>query len=302
MTRVMDATPTPVPLHVQAADGYALRGRAWLTSVRCEYYGRFAAFLHGRGFDVYTYDYRGIGNSRPASLRGFEADWLHWGGLDFEAVLRAAAGASPGQPVHVVGHSAGGFLVGLAPSNALVERVFMVGAQYAYWPDYLGRRRLGMLLRWHLLMPLLTAAFGYFPGKRLGWLEDTPRGVVRDWTARHARFEDAYRGGARALDDAARADLVRRFAAMRAQILALGLDDDEYGTVAAVQRLLRYFGGSRVTHLHLSAAAAGMAPVGHFGFFHARHERSLWPLALEWLQHGRVAPPGGGQLICSPPD
>jgi hypothetical protein len=31
-------------------------------------------------------------------------------------------------------------------------------------------------------MPLLTRVFGYFPGKRLGWLEDTPAGVVHDWS------------------------------------------------------------------------------------------------------------------------
>ncbi len=32
-----------------------------------------------------------------------------------------------------------------------------------------------MLVKWHLAMPLLTMAFGYFPGKKLGWLEDTPK-------------------------------------------------------------------------------------------------------------------------------
>ena len=64
------------------------------TSVRCRYYSRFADYLFAQGFDVLTYDYRGIGESRPASLRGFKASWSDWGRLDFEAMLQLAAEAS----------------------------------------------------------------------------------------------------------------------------------------------------------------------------------------------------------------
>jgi predicted alpha/beta hydrolase len=61
------------------------------TSVRCRYYSRFADYLFAQGCDVLTYDYRGIGESRPASLRGFQASWSDWGRLDFEAMLAHAA-------------------------------------------------------------------------------------------------------------------------------------------------------------------------------------------------------------------
>ncbi len=39
------------------------------TSVRCRYYFRFATYLAMHGFDVFVYDYRGIGESRPATRR-----------------------------------------------------------------------------------------------------------------------------------------------------------------------------------------------------------------------------------------
>ncbi len=149
----------PEPFVVRAADDFPIKGFAWrharegasgrpvviinsATSVRCRYYARFAAFLHREGLDVITYDYRGIGESRPAKLRGFDAGWIDWGSLDFEAVLRHAGQAYPGQPIQVVGHSIGGFVLGLAPSNPLVRRVFTVGAQYAYWRDYAPAERL----------------------------------------------------------------------------------------------------------------------------------------------------------------
>jgi predicted alpha/beta hydrolase len=302
-----EAHGSPAALTVVADDGYVLKGCVWrhraaggparplviinpATSVRCGYYACFAGFLHANGFDVITYDYRGIGASRPPTLRGFEAGWIDWGRLDFEAVLCFAARAFPGQPLQVAAHSVGGFLIGLAASNHLISRVFTMGAQFAYWGDYARRRRLGMLLKWHVAMPALTALCGYFPGKALGWLEDTPRGVVRDWTARAPRFEDARHAGAPQFGADERARLVAGFAAMRGATLALGVTDDEFGTPAAMHRLLGYFSNSDTTCLHLSPAAFGVRRIGHFAFFHSRFEHTLWPIALEWLRHGRVLP------------
>lgn len=302
------------PFSVPAPDGYALNGFVWrhrdvstslqpvviinpATSVRCRYYSRFADFLHSHGFDVITYDYRGIGESRPPSLKGFEAGWIDWGRLDFEAVLQYTASTFPGQPIHVVAHSVGGFLIGLAASNHLVSRVFTMGAQFAYWRDYARHRRLRLLLKWHVVMPALTALLGYFPGRRLGWLEDTPHGVVRDWTARHPRFEDAYRRGSLILSAAERRELVERFAAMQGATLAVSVTDDEFGTVPAIRRLLRYYRNSPATHLHIPPESIGLGEIGHFAFFHSRFEQSLWRIPLEWLKYGRLPEDAPGRVV-----
>jgi len=304
------------PIAFSAADGYPLKGFCWrhasvdatrpvvvinaATSVRCRYYARFAAFLHAHGFDVVTYDYRGIGESRPASLRGFEAGWIDWGRLDFEAALQFVLAEFPGQPIHVAAHSVGGFLVGLAPSGHRVSRVFTMGAQYAHWPDYARAKRVAMYLKWHVFMPAVTALWGYFPGARLGWLEDTPRGVVRDWIAPHPQFEDFWRAGRHPLSETERRTLVERFAAMRGETLAVSLSDDEFGTEAAIRRLLGYFRNSPRTHLHLQPEAAGVAQVGHFAFFHSRFEHSLWQIPLAWLRHGRLPPAPAGTATSLP--
>lgn len=310
--------PSPRPITFAAADGFVLKGHCWrhasadaarpvvvvnpATSVLSRYYARFADFLFAHGFDVVSYDYRGIGESRPDRLAGFNAGWFDWGRLDFEAALQYVMARFPGQPIHVVAHSVGGFLIGLAASAPRVSRVFTMGAQYAYWRDYARARRLGLLFKWHVVMPALTAVFGYFPGRRLGWLEDTPRGVVRDWTARHPRFEDMWRGGEVALADDARRGLVEGFAAVRAETLALSLSDDEFGTVPAVRRLLAYYRNCPRTHLHLTPQAAGQAQVGHFAFFHSRFEHSLWKMPLEWLRHGRLPPHTPGEVLTLKPD
>lgn len=292
---ISERVATPEALSVPATDGYELRGFVWrhreprdaprpvviinaATSVRCRYYARFAAHLFHHGFDVITYDYRGIGESRPPILRGFRASWLDWGRLDFEGILRHAAHSFPDQPIHIVGHSVGGFVLGLAPSNHLIRRIFTVGAQFAYWRDYAPEHKWRMFLAGHVFMPIVTALLGYFPGERLGWFEDTPKGVVRDW----------WRLGSKTLSEARRNALMQPCAAVTAPILALSVTDDEYGTVAAIERLLKYFTGSSTMHLRISPEQVGANAIGHFAFFNDRFEQSLWPIAGDWLESGRV--------------
>ncbi|MBM3107523.1 alpha/beta fold hydrolase [Pseudomonas sp. P66] len=287
-----------------ASDGYSIGGFSWrhplvdsarpvviinaATSVRCSYYARFAQYLFSHGFDVMTYDYRGIGESRPASMRNFKATWTDWGVLDFEAVLQRARREFPGQPIDVVGHSFGGCAAGLAASSTQLRRLVTVGAQFAYWRDYAADSRWQLFGKWHVVMPLLTQLFGYFPGKRLGWLEDTPAGVVKDWSTLSAAYERRPSG---------KALVERPFAQFRAQTLAISLTDDPFGTVAAIERLLSYCASSSPSHLRIAPADIGEAQIGHFAFFHNRFETRLWPIALQWLQHGQLADGAPGRLL-----
>lgn len=296
------------PFKETAADGFILAGFTWrhalpdiqrpvvilnaATSVHCRHYSRFAAYLFANGFDVITYDYRGIGESRRGSIKGLNASWTDWGALDFEAMLRRAQREFPGQPIDVVGHSFGGCAAGLGESGQVIRRLVTVGAQFAYWRDYAPEQRWRMFGKWHLLMPLLTLFCGYFPGKRLGWLEDTPAGVVRDWSTPTARYERRPSG---------KAMLARTgqlpFANVRAQTLAISISDDPYGTIAAIERLLSYFSHAPKTHLRIAPQDIGEQQVGHFAFFRSAYQATLWPIALNWLQTGKLAPDTPGREV-----
>jgi predicted alpha/beta hydrolase len=294
------------PFREPAVDGYPLGGFTWrhirtdptrpvviinaATSVRCRHYSRFADYLFANGFDVITYDYRGIGESRRGSLRGFKASWSDWGSLDFEAILQRAQREFPGQPIDVVGHSFGGCAAGLGASGAVIRRLVTVGAQFAYWRDYAASGRWRMVGKWHVLMPLVTALFGYFPGKRLGWLEDTPAGVVRDWSTPTPSYET--RPSARVLGELA-------FARVTAQVLAISITDDPFGTVPAIERLLNYFDRSERTHLRIAPGDIGETQVGHFAFFRSEYEDRLWPIALAWLKQGELTPGTPGQRMAA---
>jgi predicted alpha/beta hydrolase len=135
-------------------------------------------------------------------------------------------------------------------------------------------------------MPALAAVFGYVPAKRLGWMEDTPRGIALSWARAQPRFEDGYIGRVLDAGTVSRTALPARFAGLTAPMLAIGIDDDAFGTVAAIERLVGYYAGSHVTHLRIAPADISVDAIGHFAFFHSRFTDTLWPVALYWLQHG----------------
>ncbi|HBP27873.1 alpha/beta fold hydrolase [Advenella sp. FME57] len=301
----------PQPIQIITTDGYQLQANLWrfaqinshrpvviinsATSVRCRYYDRFAQALHARGCTVLTYDYRGIGDSKYGSLRGLAAGWLDWGQADFEAVLQYVHTHFCNSPIYVVGHSIGGFLIGLAPSSHLIKRIFTMGAQYAYWRDYARRSRTSMFLQWHVVMPLLTKAFGFVPARRLGWMEDTPKGVAMDWAGMGPRFERSI-GRKYGKTVAEMSVLPARFGQVEASVLALGVSDDPFGTPAALDRVLDYYSGCERYHLRISPASIEHERIGHFAFFHSRFVDSLWPIAFDWLLE-EVIEPARGTII-----
>jgi predicted alpha/beta hydrolase len=287
------------PVTLIATDGYRLAAHHWThttlptgaivvinpaTAVKASYYHRYAQFLVTNGMSVLTYDYRGIGKSRTGSLRKSKSiSKLDWGRFDCDAALHWARSNYADVPVHVVAHSIGGLLVGLAKNNTCVGRCMTVGAQYAYWRDYERSERLSMWLRWHMLMPVLTKLFGYFPAKALGWHEDLPAAAAYEWAFRPARLEESYLKASEFGSDA-----LSHFAGMTGDILAVGMTDDPFGTQAAVDRLLAYFINSRRVHVRISPESIGEESIGHFSFFHDRFKTTLWQQSLDWLNSGNI--------------
>src|SRR5262249_10865814 len=128
-------------------------------------------------------------------------------------------------------------------------------------------------------MPLLTALFGYFPGKRLGWLEDLPAGVANEWSFRRARMELTH-------PESERSAVLARFDAVKAPILAIVMSDDEIGTLPAIRRTLGYYRNAEVTEVLRKPADLGFSEIGHFSLFHARHSDGFWTDTVRWLKDG----------------
>lgn len=243
------------------------------TGVKRSYYAKFASFLASRGFLVLTFDYRGIGGSRPARLRGFPARMRDWAELDSESALRWLLQRTPATTL--VGHSFGGQALGLMPSAPRLRAALLVGAQSAYWRHWGGLSRAGLWALWHVLIPGLTRLLGYLPGQALGGSEDLPKGVAGEWAAwgRLPRYAADGDGGA----------LGRGFAALSIPLRAYSFEDDRFAPESAVEGLLELYSSAPSEHVHLTPAELGR-PIGHWGFFRERQREPLWLDATAWLE------------------
>lgn len=275
-------------LRIRALDGFELAatlyepadgdGRAAVlinsaTAVRRRYYDAFARHLAGEGLTVVTYDYRGIGGSRPRSLSRFAAHLRQWAEEDQGGVLDWIANRLQPRRLLVVGHSVGGQIVGMAPGNERIHGMVGVAAQNGYWGHWPSPSRYRMALRWYLAVPLASRVFGYVPGW-LGIKEDLPGGVAREWAEWCRRPDFLFDGHEE------RRPGFLRFAR---PFLAYSFEDDDYAPRAAVESLLDAYREARVDHRHVTPREVGVPAIGHFGFFRERFRETLWREAASWL-------------------
>jgi predicted alpha/beta hydrolase len=270
-----------------AADGYrltALRYRAvgrpqgrvvvaGATGVPQRFYRRFAQHAAAQGFETLTLDYRGIGLSRPAELRGFEMDYRDWARLDLAAAVDACA--EDGVPLFMVGHSYGGHAFGLLPNHARVDGLytFATGAGWHGWMPPLERLR--VLLMWRVLGPVLTRWKGYLPWSLLGMGEDLPLGVYRQW--RHwCQFPRYF------FDDPEfAAEVQAQFAAVRTPIVAANALDDHWAPPASRDAFMAGYRQAGWRALDI-APVAPLGPIGHMGYFRPAAQ-ALWAPVLAWF-------------------
>nr|WP_207388736.1 alpha/beta hydrolase [Stutzerimonas kirkiae] len=276
----------PMPSTLTAADGYTLgvtrypasgtlRGRlivAGATAVPQGFYRRFALYTSAQGFETLTLDYRGIGLSRPASLKGFRMNLLDWGRLDLAAAVEAMGGDD--LPLYIVGHSYGGHGFGLLPNHQAVSGFYGFGVG-AGWHGHMPlAERLKVLAMWRLVLPPLTYWKGYCPWKILGLGEDLPLDVYRQW--RHWCGFPRY-----FFDDPAMHGIEEQFAAVRTPILAANALDDLWAMPRSRDAFLEGYSSAPITRLDLDPAQWG-GQIGHMGYFRAAAE-PLWQEVLKWF-------------------
>lgn len=275
--RARDGYPLAVSLFEPAGGSGPQVVLAPAMGVGRRFYDRYAAYLASRGFSVASFDYRGIGGSRPPERAGFDARLLDWGRHDLAAVVEWAAGREPGAGPLVVGHSLGAQLVGVDPAAARVTAMIAVAAGTGYWRAWGVPERYALAFLWHAAMPALTRAFGYFPARllRIGE-QDLPPGVALDW-ARWCRHPDY------AVD--ASGEAVREgFRAFSGRIRAYSFADDFYAPRRGVDRLLGLFEAADVEHRHVRPGDVGLEDIGHFGFFRKSSREPLWRESARWLR------------------
>jgi predicted alpha/beta hydrolase len=244
------------------------------------FYGRFAEWLAARGYLAATFDYRGIGQSAPAKLRGFQVDIRDWATQDCRAVIDFIKSRTPDVPLYWVGHSLGGQLLGLIPNRECIDRVITIATGSGYWRENSWQTRRFVWWLWYVAAPLAMSVAGYFPGKRLRKVGNLPRGVMEQW--RRWCLDREYVVGVEG-------DSVRRsYASVRTPMLSLSFTDDEMMSEQSISSLHGLYANAPIEYRRIAPREIGVKRIGHFGFFRPQFEQTLWPLVPQWLAaHGR---------------
>jgi predicted alpha/beta hydrolase len=282
---------------VEAADGvelavttYAPEGRppeevALLlsaTGARQERYEPFARHLAQEGWQVVTFDYRGIGRSARQEAQRRTASMRAWGEQDLTGLISWARGALGARRLVAVGHSIGGQLLPFAANHRLLDAVAVISSQRGYWRLWRGWERYGVWSFFKLYIPLCLRLFGRVPMSFAG-LEDLEREVAQDY----ARWglSEAYLWPDGEPRDA-------RFAECTFPLLALSFEDDtHYAPRRAVEVLLRdYYTSAPALWCHVEHGRLGLAGLGHSGFFEAeRCPRGWWSDVSAWLRQASAS-------------
>jgi predicted alpha/beta hydrolase len=120
-----------------------------------------------------------------------------------------------------------------------------------------------------------VAALGYIPGRLMGG-EDMPGPAFMEW--RGWCMTPGF------LFDDTTLPETRNFPGLRAPLRAAQIADDPWGTEAAVAHMTAHYTGSAGRSVwRITPSDAGVAKIGHFGFFRPEMRETLWQQAASWL-------------------
>jgi predicted alpha/beta hydrolase len=241
-----------------------------------KYYANYAAWLAAQGFLAATFDYRGMGASIPPKVRDSEVAITDWAEGDCAAMIDALKAKLPDRPLFVVGHSLGGQLIGMIPNRRNIDGVVLVGSGSGFWRDTSPPTRRASIVMFYFLSPVMTAIFGYFPGKPLRAVGNLPRGVIGQWRrwCLHPEYLIGVEG------ESVRAN----YAAVSKPMFSLSFTDDEMMSARCTETLHRFYAGARIETKRIAPSEIGVRRIGHFGFFRDQFATTLWPLTSKWME------------------
>lgn len=286
--------PYHTRLPIICEDGYRLAGEVYspsatpkgavmispATGIKKVFYRAFASHLAQQGYGVVTYENRGIGESLHGALKDCNATLRDWGSLDMPAVLHALKQRFPRTHYHLIGHSAGGQLVGIMHNHADLASLFNVACSSGQLDNMRLAYRIKAKFFMNAFTPLNNAVFGYTNTQWIGMGEALPRGVAKDWCD--------WCNGEGYIESAFGKTVTEHwYNEMDCPSLWLNASDDDIANDANVDDMTRVFRKmtalGKIKRLRLDPQEEGYADIGHMKFF-SRKRSKLWRFAIQWLE------------------
>lgn len=277
-------------IEFKALDGYVLHGMfypaqhsakatlliASATGVPQQFYRRFAQYMSGLDYQVFSFDYRGIGQSAPKKLKGFRMNYLDWGHLDLAGAVEYLA--KKDLPILMIGHSYGGQALGMLPNSNKITACYTVGTGVG-WAGYMPfaeRMKVGVM--WNLIFPAVALRYGFIPWSKMNMGADLPLGVYQQWKKWCKNSEYFFA-------DPEYHFLTEQYAKIKTPIYAVTSIDDEWAMPISRNAFMKYYSQASVQYIDLIPQNMGMSSIGHMGYFRQNAEKIWQQMHQTFEQH-----------------
>ncbi|MEI7488773.1 MAG: alpha/beta fold hydrolase [Chryseobacterium sp.] len=244
------------------------------TGVKQHIYFSFAQFFSEKGFTVITYDYRGIGLSKPKNMKGFKASMRIWGSEDYKTLTEYIKNRFSDYEKYCLGHSVGALILGMNKDSEMFKEFIFVGTQNAFVGHLKFTTKIEAYLGFGIAQPVTTTLLGYFPANWFGLGESLPKNCAYDWRTLILNKKST-NGLLEKIDDFSK-NLTQKVFVVRAE-------DDVWLTEKGVKSLLNdTYPNLKPTYRLVMVSESEKGEIGHVNFFRSFNKK-LWDIILNEL-------------------
>ncbi len=245
------------------------------TGVKQQVYFSFAQFFAEQGFTVITYDYRGIGLSKPEKMRNFKASMRTWGSKDFKKLTEFVIENFPDYQKFCIGHSVGALIIGMNKNSKVFERFIFVATQNAFIGNLKWKTKLEAFFGFGFAQPFFTELFGYFPAHWFGLGESLPKNCAYDWRTLILNRKSTGKLLLKTNDYSKE---------LNQKVLVLYAEDDVWLTDKGVKSLLNdVYPNLKPDYRFLQTSESEKGEIGHVNFFRS-YNKKLWNIILNEIK------------------
>ena len=246
------------------------------TGVKQQVYFSFAQFFAEKGFTVITYDYRGIGLSKPEKMRNFKASMRTWGNEDFKRLTEFVIENFPDYQKFCLGHSVGALIIGMNENSKVFERFIFVATQNAFIGNLKWKTKLEAFFGFGFAQPFFTELFGYFPAHWFGLGESLPKNCAYDWRTLILNRKSTGKLLLKTNDYSKE---------LNQKVLVLYAEDDVWLTDKGVKSLLNdVYPNLKPDYRFLQTSESEKGEIGHVNFFRS-YNKKLWNIILNEIKN-----------------
>ncbi|MCG2792964.1 MAG: alpha/beta hydrolase [Weeksellaceae bacterium] len=244
------------------------------TGVKQQLYFSLAKFFAEHGFTVITYDYRGIGLSKPKKMSGFQASMRIWGTQDYKAATQFVKTNFPEYQKFGLGHSLGALILGMNEDSAMFDAFVFIGTQNAYASNLNFKTKIEAYLGFGIVQPISTLILGYFPAHWFGLGESLPSGSAFDWRTLILNKKSVNK----------LLEKVSDFSKTLTQkVFVIQAEDDAWLTEKGVKSLMQEtYPNMKPTYRLIKTSESDKNEIGHINFFRS-YNKKLWHIILDEL-------------------